>query len=63
MGWKSTITITRSEAIRLIIEKIANFDNISNDELEIQLYNLGFGDDDNLPYYGYNFSIVDKIDE
>ena len=32
---------------------------MSNSELEDELYNLNYGDDPNLPYYGHNFNIIE----
>lgn len=62
MGWKSTIDITRSEAINAIImsEDKSRFEEFSNEELKDRMYDLGIGDDENLPYYGYNFWIDDE---
>jgi hypothetical protein len=59
MGWKSTIEITRSEAKRLIMAKLITLDHISNDDLENLVDTLGYGEDTNLEYYGYNFMVVD----
>lgn len=59
MGWKSTIDITRIEAKRLIIQKLATLDGLTNKELEDMVEELGYGDDTNLQYYGYNFNVVD----
>ena len=63
MGFKSTIDITRSEAIRAIKESLDNtpYNHISNEELEDMMYELGIGDDTNKPYYGHNFNIKDEI--
>ena len=44
----------------LILEKLMSLDNLSNKELENMLEELGYGDNINLPYYGYNFNIVDE---
>jgi hypothetical protein len=65
MGWKSTIDITRSEAIRAIIDTInrKSYDEMSNEELEDVMYGLGIGDDVGKPYFGHNFNIKDKLDE
>ena len=59
MGWKSTIDITRNEAKRLIIQKLAMLDGLTNKELEDMVEEVGYGDDTNLQYYGYNFNVVD----
>lgn len=63
MGWKSTIEISRKEAITAIIQSLdkTSYDDMSNDELEILMDNLNIGDDTDLPYYGYNFIIKDDI--
>ncbi len=61
MGWKSTIRISRTEAKRLIRERM-NIPEITNSELENRVESLGYGDDTNLPYYGYNFIVVDDDD-
>lgn len=65
MGWKSTATITREQAINLILAARSRkpFEAMTNEELENVLYSQGYGDDTNLSYYGYNFSVVDKIEE
>lgn len=64
MGWKSTADITREQAIALILTKLLGENNCyTNNKLEEILDNMGFGDDPNLPYFGYNFNIVDKKDE
>lgn len=63
MGWKSTMDLDRKEAIRLIMaaQEKTPFDEMTNDQLEEQLYAHGYGDDDALPYYGYNFSVQDEL--
>lgn len=69
MGWKSTIDITREEAIYAIISSLEKkpYDDMTNEELENLMYELGIGDDINKPYFGHNFNIYDnennKIDE
>lgn len=55
MGWKGTKEITRSEAIKLIMDRVYNS---TDDQLEETLTDLGFGDDTKLPHIGYNFKIV-----
>jgi len=59
MGWKSTIEITRKEAIQAIISSLDKtpYDEMTNDELEELMYKLDIGDDTDKPYYGYNFII------
>jgi len=65
MGWKSTIQLTRYEAIQAIMNCIDRtpFDSMSNAELEEVMYRMGMGDDTSLPYYGHNFDIVNKEEE
>ncbi len=60
MGWKSTIDITREEAISAIIASIDKtpYDLMTNSQLEEMMYKLNIGDDIDLPYHGYNFNIV-----
>ena len=60
MGWKSTVTISRTEAKRLIIERIISLDNLSDTELEDMLEMLGYGETMGLEYYGYNFRISEE---
>lgn len=60
MGWKSTKDITREQALLLIHMYISS---CGNDKLGDVLENLGFGEDTNLPHYGYNFNVVDEIEE
>lgn len=59
MSWKSTINITRSEAKKLIIERLINIDQLSNIELADIIESLGYGDNNELHYYGHNFLIID----
>lgn len=61
MGWKSTIELTRSEAIKAIMSALDRkpFDEMSNEELEEIMYGLGIGDDLDKPYFGRNFTIRD----
>jgi hypothetical protein len=59
MGWKSTIDISREEAKRLILQKLIMLDGLTNEELGDMVEELGYGDDANLPYYGYNFFVID----
>jgi len=61
MGWKSTIDITRSQAISAIMSAVEKtpYDEMSNEELEILMSRLGIGDYTDKPYYGYNFNITD----
>jgi len=57
MGWKSTKDITKEEAVGLITKRLVS--DLSNRELENMVISLGYGDDPNLEYYGYNFIITD----
>lgn len=59
MGWKSTMDITRDEAIRLIVDRAYS---CTDGELSEALEALGFGDNTSLPYCGYNFNVVDRLD-
>jgi hypothetical protein len=68
MGWKSTIDITREEAIQAIINSFdkTKFEDRSNSELERMMYQFNIGDDINKPYFGHNFNIhnsKEDIDE
>ena len=65
MGWKSTIEITRKEAIQAIISSLDKtaYDEMSNEELEDIMYQMGIGDDIDKPYYGHNFTIRNSEDE
>ena len=60
MGWKSTIAISRRQAIRLIKNKL---EESSNQELEDTLENIGYGDNVELSYFGHNFRVLDTDDE
>jgi hypothetical protein len=65
MGWKSTIEITRKEAIQAIISSLDKtpYDEMTNEQLEDMMYQLGIGDDVDKPYYGHNFIIHNSEDE
>jgi hypothetical protein len=63
MGWKSTVDITRAEAISLIMSQLLLLNDKTDSELEDMLYDMNFGDDLNLPYYGHNFNVTDYIEE
>lgn len=58
MGWKSSKKIDRRTAIRKLTDHIASLDNY---KLADVMEAVGFGDDFNLDYYGYNFEIVDNL--
>ena len=60
MGWKSTVIIKKETAQKLLIERILN---VNDSQLEDALSSLGFGDDMNLEYYGYEFRIGDPDQE
>jgi hypothetical protein len=51
MGWKSTIELTRREAINAIMQCLEKtpYDEMSNEELEEIMYGLGLGDDIDKP--------------
>jgi hypothetical protein len=55
MSWKSSITIEREEAITLILNEI---DNVDSSKLSDILDNLGFGDDSDKQYFGYNINVI-----
>ena len=59
MGWKSTVEITRTEAKRLIIQKLVNIYQMSNIELADMVEKLGYGEESDLEYYGHNFIVTD----
>jgi hypothetical protein len=62
MGWKSTIDITRTQALALVMNYALQCGNLSDSELEDLLETLGYGDNPKLPYVGYNFNIVKQQD-
>lgn len=59
MGWKSTKTLSREEAIAIIA---GNLHNLNNEQLENALGGM-FGDDPTLPHYGRNFRVQDTVSE
>ncbi len=63
MGWKSTLDLSREDAIRLIMaaQTRTPFDEMTNNELEELLYGYGYGDDTSLPHYGYNFIVHTEL--
>jgi hypothetical protein len=63
MGWKSTLDLSREDAIRLIMaaQTRTPFDEMTNNELEEQLYAYGYGDNTDLPHYGYNFMVHTEL--
>lgn len=58
MGWKSTLKLSREDAISAIIREIYI---INNEELGYIMGDM-FGDDTEKQYFGHNFWIVDNID-
>lgn len=65
MGWKSTMTITRRQAIAAIMQAIDKtpYDDMTNEQLEDMMDGLGIGEDFDKPYYGHNFTVVDTEEE
>jgi len=63
MGWKSTLDLSREDAIRLIMaaQTRTPFDEMTNSELEELLYGYGYGDTLDLPHYGYNFIVHTEL--
>ena len=59
MGWKSTVIISRQEAIELILKR-GDMWYLTNEELGDMLDDL-YGDDTELEYYGHNFIINDNV--
>jgi len=55
MGWKSTIDIERERAEGLAFGRISR---CTDEQLATVLEVLGFGEDEDLPYYGHNFLVV-----
>jgi hypothetical protein len=62
MGWKSTVTITRKEAIQLIVNRLDEsiYEKMSNEDLADMVESLGYGDEVGLAYYGANFLVEDN---
>lgn len=63
MGWKSTVDITREQAIQLatreLAKKIGEIHIMSDTQLEDFLEELGYGETQGMEYFGNNFRIVD----
>ena len=59
MGWKSSKGITREHAISLIAQRIYDL-NLSDEDLCNAVEAIGYGENTDLPHYGYNFFITDK---
>ena len=60
MGWKSTVDITRTQALALVMDYAFQCSKLSDSELEDLLEHLGYGDNTNLPYFGHNFNIINQ---
>lgn len=60
MGWKSTIDISRKEAIDLIQKYLLN---ATNDQLANAVESIGYGDDPDLEHYGHNFCVLSDDSE
>ena len=60
MGFKSTIDITRTQAIKLVLDFAFQCYNLSDSELEDLLEHLGYGDNVDLPLFGHNFNITSE---
>lgn len=61
MGWKSTLYLSRRDAINAIIGCLDKtpFDEMTNSELTDMMSNLGIGSNVDQPYYGCNFIVED----
>lgn len=61
MGWKSTIDITREQAIQLatkeLVKKLGEIHAMSDTELEDYIEELGYGETQGMEYFGHNFRI------
>jgi hypothetical protein len=62
MGWKSTVYISRSEAIRLIADRFFKLEYMNNSELEDMVEAMGYGENTNLSYFGHNFTVMNDDD-
>ncbi len=62
MGWKSTIDIKRSEAVELITREMLKIQGLDNYKLGNALESMGFGEDNDKPYFGRNFNVIDDED-
>lgn len=62
MGWKSTLKLSREDAISAIMGEYAKIYLMSNDELSTMMDSM-FGDDIDKPYYGSNFWVVDIVED
>ena len=63
MGWKSTIEISREEAIRLIQSKLSDdrLSKLPNSDIEYMMEDMGFGDNPDWEYFGHNFFVVKEV--
>jgi len=65
MGCKSTIEISREEAIRLIQSKLSDeiLGKSTNRDIEYMMEDMGFGDNPDWEYFGHNFFVVKQVKE
>ena len=65
MGCKSTIEISREEAIRLIQSKLSDeiLSKSTNRDIEYMMEDMGFGDNPDWEYFGHNFFVVKQVKE
>jgi len=63
MGWKSTIEISREEAIRLIQSKLSDeiLSKSTNRDIEYMMEDMGFGDNPDWEYFGHNFFVGKEV--
>lgn len=59
MGWKGSKQLSREKAIQLIEDRLYE---ASNEELGDAMESLGYGDNPNLKYIGYNFTVTSNED-
>jgi hypothetical protein len=59
---KTTIDITREEGIKVINDRVSRYklEKLTDNELCNLIGKIGYGDDKNLPYYGFNFKIKEN---
>ena len=65
MSLKSTIEISREEAIKLIQSKMSDevFKSMLNRDIEYMMEDMGFGDNPDWEYFGHNFFVVKQVKE
>jgi hypothetical protein len=65
MSLKSTIEISREEAIKLIQSKMSDevFRSMLNRDIEYMMEDMGFGDNPDWEYFGHNFFVVKQVKE